>query len=403
MGDFEHKQLPDDMVNEGWREMRHLLDLHSPVKAKPSRRFLVRWIAAAMFILFVASTVVFMYRPARVSVEEEVSSPTVAFSHSPAPGSAKENIVESEFENIGSSENFREKHPDAVKKEFVKARNEAAEDNLESRILPHVKALAFTTGVEAHNPFDISNIESVSVLPQRAITYSLQHDEQSDSESTGDVSRLKPSFYVGAAINFSGKKSISFENRSVHPVMGAQLNVTNRLFIEGGFALFSAVSRKQQVSIGKEYVYNRADDIYYRNYTTDVVRVNYIDIPVTLNYRVTNSFVLGAGMEISRLYKSRIYEKKETYNFSEEITSAEQSTFMSSSSTVGSFPRQVEVSGWDPRFLLQAGWSKGNWEAVGKYHAGLQNAVKILNGGSVMHEYDNTFMSLELRYRLGKK
>lgn len=371
--------------------MKEILDAQQP--ARPKGGFLVRYrLPALIILLFFISAIFFISQPDERTDENAIVPKSEVVRPSPRVPPSKHDAL-AENAHVQRATVTVIQQPVVRDRSLVMDKRHAIPGH---RFLPQAESSQTTL---MRQPVDGVTGLTVALAPDTALPAISKGRNQSGSA----LQKWKPQLYAGVSFNFSGDHAVAFGNLGVHPGFGIRLPVARKLYADAMIGLFSSISRSKENTSIKEYVNNAVDDVHYRVYTTDLIRISYIDLPLTLNYRITPQWEVGAGVEVSWLWKSKVSEKKETYDYSNALKRFEQNTFVTSAANFGAFPSQVQVQNWDTRMVLNAGWSSGRVAIKGRYHHGLAPSVQFLQDHGGVSKFKNSFISLDLQYLLSAK
>lgn len=219
-------------------------------------------------------------------------------------------------------------------------------------------------------------------------------------KSTGIVAR-KVQFYAGAGINISegDQNSFSLRNFNIHPGFTVLVPLTHKLSLHTGFWAFSALHKKE--ASAKERQIANIANLYYNINTTSLVKASYFDLPITLHYAVAPNWSVGGGLQLSKLYKISIKEKKDSYDYNNLLLS---STVNQYNSTAGRAPaisqKRVEVKNFEPRFVVETSFNYHNWLLSAGYYYGADKTITLKDANSVSHHYRNEYFKCGIQYRI---
>lgn len=410
MQDNQHNKLPEELIETAWSKMKSLLDEHKPQPKGLSVSFFSKKILSATAIIVFLLGGIFV---CLVNQKNELPGLfTSTMKSKKAPGQKLE-ITQTISGNpiVVTSNQKNIKHFD---REVVLKKERSIIDSAfrGKRRLLQINLFQPGQSRQADQELHQKYVAGIGILGPTVKTVDFSelsdyaprltnHLKIKDQSQKGPALKLK--FLVGAGFNFTGSAQVFFQQLSIHPTLGMELPIDNRINLNTGISFFSSVHLRNQRAVQKEFVNNFVDDIYYKLYTTDVIKLSYIDIPVTINYEVLPTISIESGLQLSRLYKSKVSEKKESYDYGNRLTASSQNTFVTSSVTFGKFPEQVNVNNWDTRLILGAGWQKNRIRVNARYLYGLSDAIHIVQIDGTIKKYSNSYIGIDVLYLLSAR
>jgi hypothetical protein len=211
----------------------------------------------------------------------------------------------------------------------------------------------------------------------------------------------KVQFFAGAGINISegDKNSFSLHNFNIHPGFTVVIPVTNKLSLHTGLWAFSTLHKKEASTKERELV--NTINPYYNINTTSIVKASYFDLPLTLHYSINKNWSVGSGLELSKLYRINIKEKKESYNYNNLLVSSTVNMYNPTPGRAAAiFQKKVEVKNYEPRFVLETNFSYHNWLFSAGYHYGLDKTITLKDVYNASHHYRNEYFKCGVQYRI---
>ena len=217
------------------------------------------------------------------------------------------------------------------------------------------------------------------------------------------VSR-KVQFFAGAGINISegDKNSFSLHNFNIHPGFTVVIPVTNKLSLHTGLWAFSTLHKKEASTKERQLVNNMINgNPYYNINTTSIVKASYFDLPLTLHYSINKNWSVGSGLELSKLYRINIKEKKESYNYNNLLFSSTVNMYNPTPGRAAAiFQKKVDVKNYEPRFMVEANFNYHNWLFSAGYHYGLDKTITLKDANNASHYYRNEYFKCGVQYRI---
>ena len=220
-------------------------------------------------------------------------------------------------------------------------------------------------------------------------------------KATKSTASRKVQFFAGAGINISegDKNSFSLHNFNIHPGFTVVIPVTNKLSLHTGLWAFSTLHKKEASTKERELV--NTINPYYNINTTSIVKASYFDLPLTLHYSINNNWSVGSGVELSKLYRINIKEKKESYNYNNLLFSSTVNMYNPTPGRAAAiFQKKVDVKNYEPRFMVEANFNYHNWLFSAGYHYGLDKTITLKDAYNASHHYRNEYFKCAVQYRI---
>jgi len=211
----------------------------------------------------------------------------------------------------------------------------------------------------------------------------------------------KVQFFAGAGINISegDKNSFSLHNFNIHPGFTVVIPVTNKLSLHTGLWAFSTLHKKEASTKERELV--NTINPYYNINTTSIVKASYFDLPLTLHYSINKNWSVGSGLELSKLYRINIKEKKESYNYNNLLFSSTVNMYNPTPGRAAAiFQKKVEVKNYEPRFVVETNFNYHNWLFSAGYHYSLDKTITLKDANNASHHYRNEYFKCGVQYRI---
>lgn len=382
----------DDLAKEGWFKMNDLLNQNLPHSRKEHGPLFLRkpfLLAAAIAILLVTGLSVFYFSDQQMREAKTVAN--------------KENFYKSD-----------QKTEKTTPLESVSPTLINAKKNSTPRDLPIISRYSTTRLV---NAFDekkfldslayatvMKAVPAKETIPLKSVlkkTDSVKFEPHFKLTDSRNPNRKKVQLFAGAGINFSNNRMLSLENINIHPSIRAVIPVNSNWGIHAGLSVFSALHGSYKNEGEIEYVNNVVDNVLYKISTTSVVKVKYYDLPISLHYKVSECLTAGAGVQFSKLQKMDVSEKKESFDYNNNLTATNTERFTSSSASVyGSYEKKIEAREWDNRLILESTWKKDRFLISAGYIHGLNPAIKLLQTDGSRTNYRNSYFKVGVQYQL---
>lgn len=407
----------DELASEGWAQMQDLLTKHG-LEEKKNPKTIAFWAfrigGLAACILLAIATYTFFYHPGtdHKNIAHVENTSVVAPLLKKETAENKEEIKTSEKNTTSNTVTSKNSSPK------ITHANKATKINIQSiHQSPNTIYLPVVGQNEKIDKIVRTSYVGKVKADEEDIKGKFKYPLKIDSLKEFDIpvlelntqkktTKLPVEFYAGAGFNISGKSknqpAFSTSGISIHPSARIILPLNEKFSIQTGLYAFSSINAKEASAKEKELVNNLNANLYYKINTTNIVKAGYFDIPVTLNYHLSKSWTAGAGLEISRMYKSDVKEVEESYDYNENITATLIERYVSAASTFGSpaLKNKITIKKWEPRFVLETTLKKGPFLFSAGYHFGPSPSItmKELNGGT--NHFKNEYIKIGVQYKI---
>ena len=141
--------------------------------------------------------------------------------------------------------------------------------------------------------------------------------------------------------------------------------------------------------------------MYYNIKTTSIIKASYFDLPVTLNYSINKNWSVGSGLQLSRLYKVKIKEEKESFDYNNTLYSATVDQYSASPMIArAAFQKKLEIKKMEPRFILETNLQQGSFLFSAGFFYSLDKSIILNDGYNSSHQYRNEYFKLGIQYRI---
>jgi hypothetical protein len=211
----------------------------------------------------------------------------------------------------------------------------------------------------------------------------------------------KVQFFAGAGINISegDKNSFSLHNFNIHPGFTVIIPFTQKLSLHTGLWAFSTLHIKEASTKERELV--NTINPYYNINTTSIVKASYFDLPLTMHYSINSNWSVGAGLQLSKLYRINIKEKKESYDYNNLLFSSTVNLYNPTPARAAAiFQKKVEVKKYEPRLVIETNFNYHNWLFSAGYYYGTGKTITLKDANNMPHHYRNEYFKCGVQYRI---
>ena len=392
----------DQLAETGWQQMHKMLverGLSTNIPSFDSTSKKRNWflvIAAALFLFIIFSYPLILNDKYQVASN---SNPTINPGHTSS--NPEHTSSSNEEKPIQPSPNKPQQVTPALLKE-----KDLARERIKAAYLQFRRDQAIATLQEQKKFFFQKFTEKISntTLPKLSnlidTTTNLTPSLTIPKAPKSNVSR-KVQFFAGAGINISegDKNSFSLHNFNIHPGFTVVIPVTNKLSLHTGLWAFSTLHKKEASTKERELV--NTINPYYNINTTSIVKASYFDLPLTLHYSINKNWSVGSGLELSKLYRINIKEKKESYNYNNLLFSSTVNMYNPTPGRAAAiFQKKVDVKNYEPRFMVEANFNYHNWLFSAGYHYGLDKTITLKDANNASHYYRNEYFKCGVQYHI---
>ncbi|GAA4310554.1 hypothetical protein GCM10023143_19080 [Compostibacter hankyongensis] len=218
----------------------------------------------------------------------------------------------------------------------------------------------------------------------------------------------------GIRLNVNSAGSFGDAQSNFNPLMkGAPLDVypgvfvrhplSQKLDLQAGIALASPVDLQREKLVHTMMRPERAvsPQATYAQENITFDRLYYIDVPLTLQYRLSSRFSVGSGLQVSVLQKA-IGEKQFQEYDRMDMMIARDPEVPEPENVTRSAATGESLNKLDLRWVLGAHYRLGvRWEISAQYQKGLSGIVKDNAFGQQYH-VRNSFLQAGVGFRFGK-
>lgn len=215
----------------------------------------------------------------------------------------------------------------------------------------------------------------------------------------------KVKWYVGAGSNIiSNNGDVDFSKLNIHPSLRVAIPLNKNFSLHTGLYAMSVVHGKEVSSQDKELVNNFVSNLLYKINTTSIIKAAYFDVPLTLNYHLSENWSIGAGVQLSKLYKVNVKEKKDSYDYDNSLVETTISLYNSNPArAAAAFHKKVAIKKMEPLLMLEAGFHKGPWLISAGYYYGATRSITLQQPDGTRDHFRNQYIKLGVQYQLGRK
>lgn len=225
--------------------------------------------------------------------------------------------------------------------------------------------------------------------------------------------KLKNSFlkklqiYAGVSTNIpstnNGLFSFEASKLNIHPSFTLIVPLHEKLSLHTGLFAMSTIHSKEVTTKEKEVINNMAANVFYKINTTSIIKASYFDLPVTLHYNLSQNWSVGAGIQLSKLYKVNVKEQKESYDYNNSLIETTTLRYNSNASQAATtFQKKVEIKSFEPRFLFETGLKQGPWLFSAGYYYAVGKSITLQQPNGASQQYNNQYLKLGVQYRFDK-
>ena len=424
---------PDDQppvpAQEGWNNMRQLLDAEMPVSSKRAKRRAAFWVGA---VVVGVAMIFFAMRASNDSITKEDSK--LAVKENKSTNSA---VTENETSLNGDQEKLAETEQQMNEQIIRSADNElilSGKESIDKVFTSGTKAETKTKQIQSNKvltattkPFNIKDDATTEiagktidektkvdkVIPETTVTTSTpgivnnttedvaasqttNAGKQKNSKKSNDKGHIATWQYsVGAGVNFSLSKGS--QALQPYPFATAQYNLSPTVFLSGSVALFSPVATSTSGIRKTVYLNDTTSNVSRYNETLNFKRLHYADVTVQAGLRLSKKISVSAGIQASKLLSAKSYTTLEPYDFnSDRVALTNVDTFVPTPSAAPVYSKQVDARKLDIRYVAGVNYDLNKLTIGLQYQGGLK---PLLTGDAVKGDKAQ-LVTLKLAYRL---
>lgn len=410
-----HKNQLDELADEGWMQMKDLLQKHG-LEEKKKPGIIAFWVyrTGALTACILLAISAFIYFS-----DSKMENKNIARidNHNPASSSKKESI------KINSENKKNEKH---LSDNPIQSKSGIQKNDQSNRatktIIQNIHTSPNTIYIPAigqkekiDNHVFTSYVKNIK-KEQASIKMNFKNYSKIDFSknftqpdlkinATNEEIKLPVEFYGGAGFNISGKEknksAFSISRINIHPSARIIFPLNQKLSIQTGLYAFSSIKSKEAMTKEKELVNNINANLYYKINTTNIVKTVYFEVPVTVQYHLSKNWTAGGGLKISRLNTFDVKEVKESYDYNENITATSIERYVAMGTTgTQALKNKLTIKKWEPGLVLETTYKKGPVLFSAGFHYGLSPSITIKNPNGITNHFKNDYFKLGVQYRI---
>ena len=215
----------------------------------------------------------------------------------------------------------------------------------------------------------------------------------------------KVQWYVGAASNISAtNKNISMGKFNIHPSLRIEIPLNRNLNLHTGIYAFSAIHAREAHAEEKEVINNLSANLFYKINTTSIIKAMYLDVPVAINYNLSENWSLGAGVLFSKLLRADVKEKEESFDYNDNLIETSTLRYNSNQTLMGaSSPKKIDIKDFDPRISVEGNFKKDALLFSVGYYYGLNRTITLQESNGDKAKYRNQYLKFGVQYQWNKK
>lgn len=209
---------------------------------------------------------------------------------------------------------------------------------------------------------------------------------------------------AGANLTTSSAGTFSLSDINIHPALTVSIPLGKKISLHTGLRAISTLHQRG-VNVKKEEWVNSttANPVDYNINTTSIIKVSYFDVPLALHYSINRQWSIGAGVQLSRLYKIKIGEEKKGYDQNNTIVSATAQQFtVNASQMAAAFQEEVNVKRLESRLMAEITFHPSRWMFSAGYYYGIGKNIELKEAPGQYHQYRNEYLKVGIEYRLTK-
>jgi hypothetical protein len=213
--------------------------------------------------------------------------------------------------------------------------------------------------------------------------------------------------FAGAGLNVTaGNKNSgsALDHFNLHPGVTLIIPISQKLSLHTGLWAFSTIHGKETGATERQLAVN-VSSLYYNVNTTSIIKASYFDVPLALNYSINNNWKVGSGIQFSKLYKINIREKKESFDYNNQLFSATVNQYSATPARAAArFEKMLEIKKFEPRLMGEVSFQHEKWLLSAGYYYGFGKTITLRETDNTTHHYRNQYFKLGVQYQIkGKK
>jgi hypothetical protein len=384
--DGEHEERPAIPAEEGWNNMRQLLDKHLPQKnKKPARRYFFFGLTGLLCAAFTISSLTLQTDLAKNKIGKEEKI-LLASAHVIKPNDPV-GKTNNQYNKIfgGNTEKFIPGNITANKKNLTLQQTiHPAAEIQKNGINSFINDLLPGNTTKAKNITDSLTSNTTFINP---VTDTLPNEPAPGKKKTATNKLLKKNWQLstGVAMNIS----VNANHQSLQPYPFAQVkySLSKTFYIAAGLNLFSPVASNANGLQKTMYLGDTLNNINLYDQRLHYKKLQYIDVPLTAGIKINKHISAEAGIQVSKLISTKTATTLDPYTLNAfDIR------------PLGSLPvihNHYELRKTDIRYIAGVCYE---WEKISvnlQYQLG---SAALLKGNAVSPD-KNKVLSLKIAYR----
>ena len=394
------------LANAGWEQMHELLvqkglTVHAP-KSMMKRKFY--WPMAACLFLILTLSFPYFLNNSHTSRLIRAAASKPASSNIPVPHSGNPVAVTQSVIVISP---LPEKSGLLLQGKNILSKNP-------NRIIVDSKREMFTLLIKPSVNSNLQEISREKILSESRIPVSFQAPiETKDNNTIKPSSPVKKTtcpigIFAGAGLNVTAGNNNSgslSDHFNLHPGVTFVIPFSQKLSLHTGLWAFSTIHGKETGTSERQLVGRAGSSLYYNVNTTSIIKASYFDVPLTINYSINNNWKVGSGIQFSKLYKINIREKKESFDYNNQLFSATVNQYSSTPARAAArFEKILEIKKFEPRLMGEVSFQHEKWLLSAGYYYGFGKTITLRETDNTTHYYRNQYFKLGVQYQVnGKK
>ena len=214
--------------------------------------------------------------------------------------------------------------------------------------------------------------------------------------------------FAGAGLNVTAGNNnfgSALDHFNLHPGITLIIPFSQKLSLHTGLWAFSTIHGKETDASERQLFGSASSSLYYNVNTTSIIKASYFDVPLTLNYSINDNWKVGSGIQFSKLYKINIREKKESFDYNNQLFSATVNQYSATPArAVARFDKMLEIKKFEPRLMGEVSFQHQKWLLSAGYYYGFGKTITLRETDNTTHHYRNQYLKLGVQYQIkGKK